>query len=496
MSTAPEHFDVVIVGAGISGIGAAHYVRTELPTKSFVLVEARKELGGTWSLFKYPGVRSDSELYTFGYAFRPWHHKQSIARGELIMEYLQDTVRDEGIGDRIRYEHHVVSAAWSSDAQIWRLNIERGATREPVTLTCDWLYMGGGYYRYDKGYSPAIPGMGDFEGPVIHPQFWPDEFDYAGKRVVVIGSGATAVTLVPAMAKTAQHVTMLQRTPTYILSQSSSNAFALRMQRWFSPEHAHAIVRWRSIQFNRLILTVSRRWPKLMRRLIRSANKRALPEGYPVDRDFRPPYDPWDQRLCAVPDGDFFAAIRTGRASVVTDRIRTVTRNGIELESGNRLDADIIITATGLVVQAFGGVQLIVDGGAISLPEHVTYRGMMLSGVPNFVYSIGYTTSSWTLKISHLCNYFTRLVRYMDTRGFQVCTPRLGPNETGTRPILDFGAGYIQRAMNALPRQGTHLPWITSMDYKGDVKLLRRASVRDKALEYRRPTLSRTRVAS
>ncbi|MFJ8130378.1 flavin-containing monooxygenase [Streptomyces hydrogenans] len=486
VASAAEHLDVLIVGAGISGIGAARYLKTELPSKSFAILEARGASGGTWDLFRYPGIRSDSDLHTFGYEFKPWRDEQSIADAPRILDYLRQTAAENGIDPHTRYHHQVLGASWSSDEARWTVEVERADTGERTTLTCGWLFCAGGYYRYDEGFTPAFEGLERFRGPVVHPQHWPEDLDYAGRRVVVIGSGATAVTLVPSMAPTAAHVTMLQRTPTYILPIPRADAVANALKKYLGERRGHALSRRKNIAQQRLVWSFCRRFPKAARRLIRWINTRQLPAGYPVDEHFNPPYDPWDQRLCAVPDGDLFRVIREGRATVVTDRIASFTEGGVLLESGRELEADVVVTATGLNVRAFGGIRLTVDGREVSLPDTLAYKGMMLSGVPNLAFAIGYTNSSWTLKIGLLCEHFCRLLAHMDAHGHDTCRPEPADPGMPTRPFLDFGAGYVRRAVDSLPRQGDRMPWLTSMDYRDDVKLLRSGGVADPELVFSR----------
>ncbi|MDQ0989324.1 NAD(P)/FAD-dependent oxidoreductase [Streptomyces sp. V3I7] len=485
-SSAVEHLDVLIIGAGISGIGAGRYLKTELPSKSFAILEAREASGGTWDLFRYPGIRSDSDLHTFGYEFKPWRDEESIASAPRILTYLRETATENGLDSHIRYHHKVVSVSWSTDRARWTVLVERADTGERTTLTCAWLFCAGGYYRYEEGFTPHFEGRERFRGTIVHPQQWPEDLDYAGKRVLVIGSGATAVTLLPAMAETAAHVTMLQRTPSYILPVPRKDVVANALKKFLGQERGYALTRRKNIAQQRLIWALCQRYPKAARRLIRWVNARLLPAGYPVDEHFNPPYDPWDQRLCAVPDGDLFKTIRAGKASVVTDRITTFTENGVRLASGRKLDADIVVTATGLSVQAFGGIQVTVDGEEIRLADTVAYKGMMLSGIPNLAFSIGYTNSSWTLKVGLLCEHFCRLLAHMDTHGHDICRPEVADPAMPTRPFLDFAAGYIQRAVDQLPRQGDRMPWLTSMDYHSDVKLLRADSVVDPELHFTR----------
>jgi monooxygenase len=484
--TPVEHLDVLVVGAGISGIGAGRYLTTELPATSFAVLEARAASGGTWDLFRYPGIRSDSDLHTFGYEFKPWRDEQSIADAPRILAYLRETITENGLDAHIRYHHRVLAASWSTADARWTVDVERTDTGERLQLSAGWLFCAGGYYRYDEGFTPVFPGRERFRGPIVHPQHWPEDLDYAGKRVLVIGSGATAVTLVPAMAETAGHVTMLQRTPSYVLPVPRNDALADRLRALLGEERAFALTRRKNIARGIGIWKFCQKYPKAARRLIRWVNTKQLPEGYPVDEHFNPPYDPWDQRLCAVPDGDLFRAIRNGTADVVTDRIETFTENGVLLASGRELEADVIVTATGLNVQAIGGISLTVDGEPVHLPDTVAYKGMMLSGVPNFALAIGYTNSSWTLKIGLLCEHFCRLLAYMDAHGYDVARPEPSDPDMPTRPFLDFAAGYIQRAVDQLPRQGDRMPWLTSMSYSSDVKLLRADSVTDPELHLSR----------
>ncbi|MGW6424868.1 flavin-containing monooxygenase [Nocardia sp. NPDC055053] len=477
---------MAIIGAGISGIGAGRYLRKLLPHKSFTILEARGDLGGTWDLFRYPGIRSDSDLHTFGYEFKPWRDEQSIADGERILSYLRETATENGLDETIRYHHKVIGGSWSSEEARWTLRAERTDTGELVELTADWIFSAAGYYNYDEGFTPEFTGRDRFQGTIVHPQHWPADLDYTGKRVVVIGSGATAVTLIPAMADTAAHVTMLQRTPTYILPVPRKDPIANALKKILGDERGYAMTRRKNIAQQKLVWSLSEKYPDRMRRFIRWSNAKQLPEGYPVDEHFNPPYNPWAQRLCTVPDGDLFKAIRNGRASVVTDRIDTFTENGILLQSGHALEADIIITATGLNVQAFGDVPVTVDGRAIELPDTVAYKGLMLSGIPNLAYAIGYTNSSWTLKIGLLCEHFCRLLAHMDDNGYQIAHAEVTDKTMPTRPFLDFAAGYIQRVVDQLPKQGDRMPWRTSMNYHDDVRILREASILDPELHFER----------
>jgi monooxygenase len=484
-ASAPDHVDVLIVGAGLSGIGAAYHLQDKLPGKSYAILEGRDSIGGTWDLFRYPGIRSDSDLHTLGYAFKPWTDEQSIADGPAILRYVRETARENGIERHIRYGHHVTRAEWSSEDARWTVEARRN-DGEPVTLTCGFLFAAGGYYRYDEGYTPHFEGRERFAGQIVHPQHWPEDLDYAGKRVVVIGSGATAVTLVPAMTDKAAHVTMLQRSPTYIVAVPSRDAIANALRRVLPTRIAYAITRRKNVGLQALVYNLSRRYPSFVRRLIRAGVKRQLPEGYDVDTHFNPRYDPWDQRLCAVPDADLFKAIAAGRASIVTDRIETFTERGLVLESGDELEADIVVTATGINLLAFGGIEYVVDGEPVSIPDSLAYKGMMLSDVPNYVFATGYTNASWTLKVDLVCEYTCRLLAHMDRHGYDECRP---VNDDPTRerlPLLDFTAGYVLRSLDQFPKQGPAEPWRLSMSYQRDVKNLRTGSVEDGAMRFTR----------
>ncbi|HEX5311002.1 MAG TPA: NAD(P)/FAD-dependent oxidoreductase [Aquabacterium sp.] len=479
-----EHLDVLIVGAGLSGIGAAYYLQKEQPGKSFAILEAREASGGTWDLFRYPGIRSDSDLHTFGYEFKPWVNDKAIADAGAILAYLREAAAEHGIDRKIRYHHKVVSANWSSQAQRWTVEVEVQGTSARKTFSCQWLFSAAGYYRYDEGFSPRFDGAERFKGQLIHPQHWPENLDYRGKRVLVIGSGATAVTLVPAMTDQAAHVTMLQRTPTYVISLPSRDPIANGLRRILPDTWAYALTRKKNISLSRAIWRLCQTYPQAARRVIRWTNRLQLPKGYPVDEHFNPPYNPWDQRLCAVPDGDLFKAISAGKASVVTDHIDTFTEKGVRLKSGRELEADIIVTATGLNLQLFGGIGLTLDGAPVDLASKVAFKGMMLSDLPNLAFIVGYTNSSWTLKVGPICEHFCRLLAHMDQQGFGVCTPHVPSADMPTRPLLDFGAGYVQRALPHLPRQGAGAPWVMSMDYQQDVAILREGAVDDPCLQF------------
>ncbi|PSR66899.1 FAD-containing monooxygenase EthA [Nocardia sp. MDA0666] len=487
---AEEEFDVVIVGAGISGIGAATYFSRELPGKSLVVLEGRDNIGGTWDLFRYPGIRSDSDLHTFGYEFKPWRHKAAIADAPLIREYLQETVDENDLRRLIRPRHRVVRAEWSSTDLRWTLTVEVSdpatTSTRTKTIRSRWVFAATGYYRYDQGFSPEFPGSDDFAGTIVHPQHWPENLDYSGKKVVVIGSGATAITLVPAIttgAGAAAHVTMLQRTPTYIMALPRVDRVATTLTKLLGEKRGYAATRFKNIWTEHAVVKALRAFPRAGRALIRRENIKRLPKGFDVDKHFNPPYDPWDQRLCLAPDGDFFDAIAAGRASVVTDTITRFSKRGIVLQSGEELEADIIVTATGLNMRLFGGIPIVVDGREIDLADTVCYRGMLLSGIPNWAVAIGYTTSSWTLKVSLVCRYFIDLVRHMDTHGYDKVVPVAIPEGMPRRPVIDLQAGYAKRAEAMLPKQGHAAPWRMAMSYPEDAKALR-GPVADDNLEF------------
>ena len=478
MSQAVEEFDVVIIGAGISGIGAAAYFTRELPGKKVAVLEGRDDIGGTWDLFRYPGIRSDSDLHTFGYEFKPWRHDDAIADAHLIKDYLRETVEENDLTGLIRLRHRVVRADWSSDESAWTLAVEVTDARGTVstkTIRTRWVFAATGYYRYDEGYSPEFAGREDFGGAVVHPQHWPEDLDYSGKKVVIIGSGATAVTMVPAMLKgdgAAAHVTMLQRTPTYIMSMPRVDGVALWLTKLLGEKRGYAATRFKNIWLERAVVVWLRRFPKAGRRFIRRENLKRLPKGFDVDKHFNPPYDPWDQRLCLAPDGDFFDVIKAGDASVVTDRIERFTKTGILLESGEELEADVIVTATGLNMQLFSGMPIVVDGRDVDITESFAYRGMLLSGIPNWAMAIGYTTSSWTLKVSLMCRYFIDLVKHMDACGHDYAVP-IAEHGMEPRPVMDLQSGYARRGARHLPKQGPSAPWRMAMSYQEDAKALR-----------------------
>jgi monooxygenase len=479
-----EHVDVLIVGAGLSGIGAGYHLQANCPGKTYAILEARDRIGGTWDLFRYPGIRSDSDMYTLGYSFRPWTGAKAIADGPSILEYVRRTARESGIDERIRFDHRVLRAEFSTADARWIVTAQRGDTQETVQLSCNFLFMCSGYYRYDEGYTPAFPGAERFGGQIVHPQHWSEDIEYAGKRVVVIGSGATAITLVPSMAESAAHVTMLQRSPSYVVSLPGEDRIANALRGALPAKAAYAITRWKNVLRTMLSFQLSRSRPRAMKALLRKALERQLPPGYDIDTHFKPRYDPWDQRLCLVPDGDLFKAIGAGRASVVTDRIETFTETGLKLESGAELPADLIVTATGLNLLALGGLELAVDGREITLSETMGYKGMMLSGVPNFAFAIGYTNASWTLKCDLTCEYVCRLLTHMDEHGYRLCTPENRDPSVSELPFIDFSSGYVLRSIDKFPKQGSKAPWRLHQNYPLDIFSLKFGALEDGAMHF------------
>jgi monooxygenase len=479
MST-PEHLDVVVIGAGLSGIGTAAQLREQHPQRSLAVLEMREVSGGTWDLFRYPGVRSDSDMYTLGYRWRPWRGEKALADGPSILEYVRDVAQEYAVDTLIRYQQKVVRADWDSGAARWLIEVE--TPDGPHQISAGFLVGCTGYYDYEGGYAPEFPGQDEYAGQVVHPQQWPEDLDYAGKKVVVIGSGATAVTLVPAMAPDAGHVTMLQRSPTYILSMPGRDPIAQRLQRL--PEKiAFPVVRWKSILMAMGSYQLSRKRPDVLRGFIRKNTIKQLPPGFDVDTHFKPTYDPWDQRLCLVPDGDLFRALRRGTASIVTDTIETFTETGIRLTSGEELEADIIITATGLKIMPFGAITLTVDGEKVETHQTMAYKALMLSGVPNFAYTIGYTNASWTLKADLVTEYVVRLLHHMDEHGHRQVVADRDPS-VGERPFMDFSSGYVLRALDDVPVQGDRAPWLLKQNYLTDVRTIRKHAIDDGVLRF------------
>jgi monooxygenase len=491
---AENQVDVLIVGAGISGIDAAYRLKTQLPGTSYAILEGREALGGTWDQFRYPGIRSDSDMYTFSFPFRPWKASRAISAGSVILDYLNDTTREFGIDRQIRYRHRVVRASFSSADATWTVDVEVGPDREPATWTCKFLFLGTGYYSYREGHNVQFPGQDEFAGTVLHPQFWPEDLDYAGKRVVVIGSGATAVTLVPAMADKAEHVTMLQRSPTYVLTRPAGDAFADRVREWLPAGVAHRVIRAKNASMAVLAYQFLRRWPKKGAKLIKDGIAAQLGDKLPVDPHFSPQYNPWDQRLCFVPEGDLFTAIRDGKATVVTDQIEKFTPNGIKLASGAELPADIIVTATGLKMVALGEIEITVDGELVEPHNTTVYKGAMLSGVPNLAWCVGYINNSWTLRADLTAQYVCRLLKHMRAHQYAIATPELRTGESADngRPIINLASGYVRRAAAQLPTQGKSQPWQMRQNYWLDVVGMRLGRVDDGAIRFTR-TSQRTK---
>ena len=476
------HVDVLIVGAGISGLGMGHYLTTKLPRHTFAIVDSRDAIGGTWDLFRYPGIRSDSDLHTFGYEFKPWTSDNAIADADEILDYLHEVIEEDGLAKRIYLHHNVIRADFNTGTGKWTVRMERDGQQWDVT--CNWLFGATGYYDYSAGYAPHFDGQEDFEGVIVHPQFWPEDLDYAGKEVVVIGSGATAVTLIPAMADKTKHITMLQRSPSYVMPLPRKDPLANSLRKVLPAKAAYAATRRFNIGKGRFIYNLCQKQPKIARRIIRAANVKFLPKDFDVSTHFNPSYNPWDQRLCAVPDADLFKTIGRGKASVVTDKIVRFTKTGILLESGRELPADVIVTATGLKLKLFGGIEVSVDGEIKDAHDCLVYKTFMLSGIPNLAFLFGYTNSSWTLKVGLVCDHLCRLMSYMDEYGYTTVTPVASDPGMGKRPMLDFPAGYILRSIDEFPQQGTSGPWTIEMDYWADHERLRKGPVNDAALRF------------
>jgi cation diffusion facilitator CzcD-associated flavoprotein CzcO len=473
-----KHVDVLIVGAGISGIDAAYRLKTRCPAKSWLILEARTRIGGTWDLFRYPGVRSDSDIFTLGFPFRPWRTDQAIVDGPSIRQYVEDTAREFGIFERIRFGHPVLCASWSSSDARWTVQTSQ------ESFTCSFLWLASGYYDYAQGYRPQWPGEESFSGRIVHPQFWPEDLDFSGKRVAVIGSGATAVTMVPALAGKAAHVTMVQRTPSYIVARPCRDSIAGWLQRKLPRRIADPLIRWKNVLLTIYLYDRARRKPERIANWIREQARKELPSGYPVERDFSPPYHPWDQRLCLIPDGDLFEAMRSGRVSIATGAIERFTPEGLKLSTGETIRADVIVTATGLNMKVGGGINLSIDGEPVRLPEHFIYKGMMLSEVPNLFVSFGYANASWTLRSDLTARSVCRLLNHMKRYGCTICAPR-APGHLERRPVIDLSSGYVKRAQELLPSQGDRDPWRVPQNYIRDLLGMSLSRI-DEALEFGR----------
>ena len=489
-----EHLDVLIVGAGLSGIGAAHHLQTESPWANYAIFEARGAIGGTWDLFRYPGIRSDSDMFTLGYSFRPWPGAKAIADGDDIRQYIVDTATESGIDRRIRFHHRIVSADWSTEDGRWHIAAERSDTGESLELTAGFVLSCSGYYRYDQGYLPDFDGMDRFGGQIIHPQQWPEDFDGTAKKVVVIGSGATAITLVPSLARTADHVTMLQRSPTYVMALPTKDPLANALRKLLPPKVSGPIIRWQHALVSQGFFKLSRRRPELVKRILRKGLERQLPAGYDIDTHFSPSYNPWDQRLCVVADGDLFEAIKRGTASIVTDRIDTFTETGLLLESGTEIEADVIVTATGLELLFIGGIEVTVDGEKVDVPNKLTYKGMMLQDVPNFAMALGYTNASWTLKAELTFDYVCRLVNHLHETANRQCTPRATGADISDEPVFNLTSGYVTRNLDKLPKQGKAFPWQSHQSYLADYRAMTRKPIVDGAMVFDNPAPAPERV--
>ncbi|MEO7367580.1 MAG: NAD(P)/FAD-dependent oxidoreductase [Gemmatimonadaceae bacterium] len=479
-----EHVDVLVVGAGLSGISAGYHLQTLCPGKTYTILEGRGAMGGTWDLFRYPGVRSDSDMYTLGYRFRPWRNAKAIADGPSILEYINETAQEYGVDKKIRYNHRVRRATWSSSDARWTVEVEASDSSN-VNLTCGFVYLCTGYYDYEAGYTPRFEGVDRFAGQIVHPQKWPKDLDYSGKRVVVIGSGATAVTLVPAMADKAEHVTMLQRSPTYVVTIPGKDKIATWLRKYLPDRTAYRLTRWKNVALTMGFYNLARVMPDFFKHMVESGVRHQLGHDYDV-KHFTPSYNPWDQRLCLVPDADLFKSIRAGKASVVTDQIESFTENGIALKSGQTLDADIVVTATGLNVKLMAGLQLIIDDKPVDLSKTVAYKGMMFSDIPNLASAFGYTNASWTLKCDLTAGYVCKLINYMDDRGFAQCTPTKTDPTMKEEPVLSFSSGYVQRALPFLPRQGSKKPWRVHQNYAMDTMIMRYGTVNDGTMKFKR----------
>ncbi|BBZ30920.1 FAD-containing monooxygenase EthA [Mycolicibacterium madagascariense] len=478
-----EHLDVLIVGAGISGISAAWHLQNRSPSKTYAILERRENMGGTWDLFKYPGIRSDSDMFTLGFRFKPWTSAKSIADGPSILNYIKEAAAENGIDQKIRYRHQVTAAEWSDADNHWIVTVDTGT--EEKTLTCSFLFATTGYYNYDQGYSPTFPGAEDFAGTIVHPQHWPEDLDYTGKKIVVIGSGATAITLIPSLVKGGSgHVTMLQRSPSYIGALPAVDPIAEQVNKYLPEKAAHFVNRWKAIIFSTAQYQLARKFPKYMRKTLLTMAQRRLPEGYDVEKHFGPRYNPWDERLCLAPNGDLFKTIRSGDADVVTDTIDTFVPEGIKLSSGEVLEADIIVTATGLNLRLFGGAAIRRNGEPVDLTKSMSYKGMMLSGMPNMAFTIGYTNASWTLKADLVSEFVCRVLNYMDANGFDTVVPEHPGNSVDERPLMDFTPGYVLRALDELPKAGSKAPWKLKQNYLLDVRMIRQGKVDDEALHF------------
>ncbi|WP_045822330.1 flavin-containing monooxygenase [Williamsia herbipolensis] len=485
MTTANEtDVDVIIVGAGLSGVGAAHHVREAMPNGRLLVLEARDRIGGTWDLFRYPGVRCDSDMQSLSYRFNQWTDSDSIVSGATIRDYIEKTAVADGTDERIRFSHRVTRVEFDSETTTWTVTARH--LDQTVVVTGRFVYLCTGYYSYDAGHTPDIPGLGDFAGPVVHPQQWPADLDYTGKRVVVIGSGATAITLVPALTEKAAHVVMLQRSPTYVMAFPRHDDLDEKIARRIGARRSAVLTRWKNVLIDTVLFQMCQRWPRYMRSVIRKENAAQLPADFDLEKHFTPKYDPWDQRMCLAPDGDIFSVLAEGSASIVTDTIDRVTPDAITTRSGETIPADVVVTATGLQMLAFGGIEIVVDGRDVAPSDTLSYKGMMLSGVPNLVFTIGYTNASWTLKADLVGEHFGRMLSHMRKYGHDQFVP-VRPSTVDERPLLDCEANYIVRSIDTFPRAGSRSPWQLGMSYYHDVLTLRHRRVADPAMRFTGP---------
>jgi monooxygenase len=479
------HFDTLIIGAGISGISAAHYMQTDCPNKTYAILEGRKNIGGTWDLFRYPGIRSDSDMYTFGFAFRPWTNAKTIAPRASIIEYLEDTIKDEGIDQHILFEHRVNKATWSSENSLWTVSVNAPDAEQPKIFTCSFLSLCTGYYDYEKGYTPTFKGSENFKGQIVHPQKWTEDIDYTNKKIIVIGSGATAITLVPSLAEKAAHVTMLQRSPTYIVSQPAIDKLGQLLYKILPEKTAFKINRWRKIRLQQFSYYLTRTYPNFMKKALLKGVEKSLGPEYDIKTHFTPKYAPWDERLCLVPNGDLFYAIKKKKASVVTDHIEAFTENGIQLKSGKLLDADLIVTATGLKATIVSNFEIEVDGTPVDFSKTVAYKGCMFSDIPNMSLAFGYTNSSWTLKCDMVSQYVCRLINFMDKNGYKQSCPKQNDPNLKLEPYLDFTPGYILRVLDRLPKTGSKAPWRLEQSYFYDKVIFEKNALDDGVIEFK-----------
>jgi cation diffusion facilitator CzcD-associated flavoprotein CzcO len=479
-----NHFNVIVVGAGISGIGAGYYLQKKCPNKSFVILEGRDNIGGTWDLFRYPGIRSDSDMNTMGFRFKPWMGVKSIADGPSILSYLHETVKENDLNKKIHFNQWVNEASWSSRDSQWTVQVENKKTQELQDFTCDFLFLCGGYYNYEEGYTPHFAGRENFLGQIIHPQKWPINLDYKNKKVVVIGSGATAVTIIPTMAEEAAHVTMLQRSPTYFLSAPDEDPVGNFLRKFISSKLTYKLVRWKNIRFQWWFFQKCRKFPKKVKEFLIKQVREELGPNYDIETHFTPKYNPWEQRMCLVPNGDFFNAINAGKASVITDHIDRFTKKGIKLKSGGEVEADLIVTATGLNLEVCNGIKLEVDNNEVDISKTMTYKGMMFSDVPNLVATFGYTNASWTLRADLTSEYVCRLLNFMDKKRYANCCPRTAEHVEPDGDWLDFTSGYVKRSMHKFPKQGSRDPWRNTQNFPKDVLAIRWGNIDNKELKF------------